>query len=149
MNKYELNQAGIAFAEKMFERYGFSIDRPALTRGPVDFIATLNGRTMKIKVRTASLFDSYIFMEKHRFNICDPDLFMAVVYLPSNEDEKTLYLVPATEWGKDIYPFKGNDYNKPGLKSDAEWGLSLSQKAKDAMESYRFSKIMSSYGFSY
>lgn len=142
MNKYELNKAGIVFAEKMFESRGFSVDKPPVTRGPVDFFASLNGRTMRIKVRTASLIDSYIFMEKRRFNICDTDLFMAVVYLPSNEDEKILYLVPATEWGKDVYPFKGKDYGKTGQTSEPEWGLSFSQKAKDAMEAYRFSNII-------
>lgn len=142
MNKYELNKAGIEFAEKMFESHGFSVDRPTITRGPVDFTASLNGRTMKIKIRTASFLGCYIFMEKRRFNICDKDLFMAVAYLPSNEDEKILYVVPATEWGKDVYPFKGKDYNKPGQISEPEWGISFSQKAKDAMKPYRFSKII-------
>lgn len=143
MNKYELNKAGIEFAEKMFESHGFYVDRPTVTRGPVDFTASLKGRTMKIKVRTTSFIGSYIFMEKRRFNICDNDLFMAVAYLPSNEDEKILYIVPATEWGKDVYPFTEKDYGKPGQTSEPEWGLSFSQKAKDAMEPYQFSNISS------
>ena len=147
MNKHEINKAGIAFAEKMFESHAFSIDRPPVTKGPVDFIASLNGRTMRIKVRAVSQIGSYVFMEKRRFNICDTDLFMAVTYIPHNEDEKILYLVPATEWGKDIYPFKGKDY--PGLISEPEWGISFSQKAKGAMEPYRFSKIVSNFGLIY
>lgn len=142
MNKYELNKAGIEFAEKIFESRGFSIDRPPVPKGPVDFIASLKGRTMRIKVRTTSLIDGYIFIEKRRFNICDTDLFMAVIYIPRNEDEKIFYLVPATEWGKNVYPFKGKDYNKPGQTSEPEWGISFSQKAKDAMEPYRFSSII-------
>ena len=143
MNKHELNKAGIAFAEKMFESHGFSIDRGPVTRGPVDFIASLNSRILRIKVRAISQISSYVFMEKRRFNIGDTALFMAVTYIPRNEDEKILYLVPATEWGKDIYPFKGKDYDKPGQTSEPEWGVSFSQKAKDAMEPYRFSKIVS------
>ena len=140
MNKYELNNAGIAFAEKVFKDHGFSVDWPPVTKGPVDFIASLNGRAMRIKVRAISQIGSYVFMKKRKFNICDPDLFMAVTYIPQNEDEKILYLVPATEWGKDIYPFKGKDY--PGLISEPEWGISFSQKAKDAMEPYLFSNII-------
>ena len=143
MNKHEINKAGIAFAEKIFVGHGFSIDRPPVTKGPVDFIASLNGRTMRIKVRAVSQIGSYVFMEKRRFNICDTDLFMAVTYIPHNEDEKILYLVPAIEWGKDIYPFKGKDY--PGLISEPEWGISFSQKAKDAMEPYRFSKTITNF----
>ena len=44
---------------------------------------------------------------------------------------------------KDIYPLKGKDYNKPGQVSEPEWGISFSKKAKDAMETYRFSLIIS------
>lgn len=93
MNKYELNKAGIEFAEKMFESHGFSVDRPTITRGPVDFTASLNGRTMKIKIRTASFLGCYIFMEKRRFNICDKDLFMAVAYQATKM--KKSYMLPA------------------------------------------------------
>ena len=142
MNKYELNQLGIAFVQKMFQSHGYSIDKPPVARGPVDLIVSLNGKIMRIKVRAISQMGSYIFMEKRRFDICDTGLFMAVTYIPRNNDEKILYLVPATEWGKGIYPFKGKDYDKPGLVSEAEWGISFSQKAKDAMESYRFSNMI-------
>lgn len=142
MNKHELNQLGIAFVQKMFQSHGYSIDKPPVARGPVDLIASLHGKIMRIKVRTISQMRSYVFMEKRRFDICDTDLFMAVAYIPRNNDEKILYLVPATEWGKGIYPFKGKDYDKPGLVSAPEWGISFSQKAKDAMESYRFSNMI-------
>ncbi len=140
MNKYEINKIGISFAEKIFQSYGFFIDRSPETRGPIDFYALLNDKRIKIKVRAISQIGSYVFLEKRRFNICDPDLFMAVAYVPHNEDEKILYLMPATEWGKDIYPFKGKDY--PGLSSEPEWGMCFSQKAKDALEPYRFSNII-------
>ena len=140
MNKHEINKAGITFAETLFEKQGFSLDRSLVTKGPVDFIASLKGKIMKIKVRAISQMGSYVFMEKRRFNICDPDLFMAVTYMPHSKDENILYLVPATEWGKNIYPFRGKDY--PGLISEPEWGISFSKKAKDAMEPYRFSNII-------
>ncbi len=57
----------------------------------------------------------------------------------------SLYLVPATEWANDIYPFKGKDYNKPGQVSAPEWGISFSDKAKDAMEPYRFANMLANY----
>jgi hypothetical protein len=63
-----------------------------------------------------------------------------VSHIPQDKNEKIMYLIPATEWGKNIYPFKGNDYKKPGLKSLAEWGISFSSKARNVMESYRFHK---------
>ncbi len=144
MNKQVLNQYGIALAEKTFEEQGFSIEKSPVPRGKIDFFAVSNGgKTMKIKVRAISQIGSYVFIEKRRFNIYDPDLFMAVAYMPHTEEEKIVYLIPATEWGKDIYPLKGKDYNKPGQVSEPEWGISFSKKAKDAMETYRFSLIIS------
>ena len=84
------------------------------------------------------LTKSYIFVTKDRFNIDDPDLYLAVVYVFDNDPKDAkLYVIPATEWRKNIYPFISRDYNKKGQISKPEWGISPSQKGIDAMESYR------------
>lgn len=83
-----------------------------------------------------------MFIEKSKFNINDPKLYMALSYIPNNGDERILYLIPAADCGKDIYPLSGKDYGKAGQVSLPEWGISYSQKAKDALEAYRFSNII-------
>lgn len=146
MNKYELNRYAVTLVEKAFQEQGFIIEKSPAPVGQVNFHAVSNvGRTLKIKVRSISQRGSYIFVEKTKFNIKDPDLFMAVLYIPHDKEERIIYLVPATEWANDIYPFKGKDYNKPGQVSAPEWGISFSDKAKDAMEPYRFANMLANY----
>ncbi|WP_199241825.1 DUF6508 domain-containing protein [Desulfosporosinus sp. Sb-LF] len=142
MNKHELNKYAISLAEKSFQDRGFKIE-DALPAAQVDFLAVLSSsKRMKIKVRAISQLGSYVFIPKRKFNIEDPDLYMVVQYIPHENNERIMYIIPATEWGKDIYPFKGKDYDKPGQVSEPEWGISFSGKAKDAMEPYRFTKYV-------
>ena len=67
---------------------------------------------------------------------------MVLSYILNNGDERIFYLIPAIDWGKDICPLSGKDYGKAGQVSLPEWGISYSQKAKDALEPYRFSSII-------
>lgn len=69
---------------------------------------------------------------------------MALLYLPSNNIDRCLYLIPTIDWGKGIYPLSGKDYI--GKKSEPEWGISYSQKAKDALEPYRFLNMIHKIG---
>jgi len=118
MNKHELNKYAITLAEKAFQERGFKIEDSPLSTGEVNFLAVSNsGGTMKIKVKSVSQLGSYIFIEKRRFKIEDPEVYMVVLYIPQEDDEKIIYLIPA-----------------------AEWGISFSKKAKEAMQPYRFTK---------
>lgn len=140
MKKHKLYKYAISLAEKAFQDQGFKTEDAHLPAAQVDFLAvSSSSKRMKIKVKAISLIGSYVFIAKRNFNIEDPDLYIALLYIPQDHSERIMYLIPATEWGKDIYPFKGKDYDKPGLVSEPEWGISFSGKAKDAMEPYRFS----------
>ena len=70
---------------------------------------------------------------------------MVLSYIPNNGDEKIFYLIPAIDWGKDIYPLSGKDYGKAGQVSLPEWVISYSQMAKDALEAYRLSNIINKF----
>ena len=138
MDKYSLNAFAVAFTQKAFQKQGYSIEESPTSLGEVNFLAVpRKGTPKKIKVRSAAKSTSYIFITKDKFNINDTDLYLAVVYVPGDTKDAILYVIPAIEWGKNIYPFIGRDYNKPGQISPPEWGISPSQKAIDAMESYR------------
>lgn len=145
MNRTELNQYAIGLVKEAFNKIGYIIEKSSLPPVEVNFQAiSPKGKSMKIKVRAMTRIGSYIYNLKKHFNINDVDLYMAVVYLPPN-DVIEMYLVPATAWKDAIYPFEGKDYNKPGQVSSPEWGISFSMKAKDAMEPYRFSKIIDAF----
>ena len=140
MNKSELNNYAVNLVQEEFKKYGFKIAESSLAKSQVSFnTISPDGKVLKIKVRAISQIGSYVFSRKANLNIEDPNWFVVIVYIPYDSSIKDIYIVPATEWGKDIYPFKGKDYNKPGQVSEPEWGISFSQKAKDVMESHEFS----------
>lgn len=138
MTKKELNQYAIDIAMKAFKEKGYRIEDTSLPASQVNFLAISNGGRKKVKVKSITQIGSYIFIFKRLFNIKDPDLYMVVVFIPANDNKRELYLIPAIEWGKDVYPFTGKNYNKSGQISEPEWGISFSAKAKDALELYRF-----------
>lgn len=143
MEKIELNKFALDVAQKAFQKKEFNIEESPMSIGQVNFLAvSKNGRRLKIKVRTSSKSNSNIFIEKTKFDIEDQDLYMAFLYLPDDDAKKAIYLIPATEWEKHVYPFRGKNYNRPGLKSKPEWGFSFSPKSKEALESYRFDKMI-------
>lgn len=145
MEKVQLNKYAIELFKRAFISNGFSIEESPQPIGEVNFLAfSKSNKTLKIKVRSVTRIGGYIFIEKSKFNTSDPSLYMAVIYKPENKSEQLLYLVPAVNWKKNIYPFSGKDYNKPGQKSSPEWGICYSEKAKDAMEPYRFNIIIKS-----
>ncbi|WP_019227240.1 hypothetical protein [Sedimentibacter sp. B4] len=147
MNKIELNKYATEIIEKSFKENGFKVEPSNLPIGQVNFIATSNSRNeIKIKVKAITQIGSYIFIRKTNFNINDSNLYMALLYVPDNGGEKLLYLIPAEDWGKDIYPLSGKDYNKKGQVSLPEWGISYSKKAKDALQTYRFSNMIHKIG---
>lgn len=102
------------------QEQGFMIEESSASIGQVDFLViSCSGRVMKIKVRSISQRGSYIFVKKKKFNIKDPDLYMTVLYIPHDKDERIIYLIPATDWG-----------------------IKFSDKARDVMEPCLFSKMI-------
>ncbi len=143
MEKRQLNKYAIELFKNELVKKGYSIEESPQPIGEVNFLAiSRSGRTFKIKVRSIAIIGSYIFIEKSKFDLNDQSLYMAILYLPDNDKEKVLYLIPASDWSKNIYPLSGKNYKKPNQKSLPEWEICYSQKAKDAMEVYRFDKII-------
>ncbi|QNO13396.1 hypothetical protein HYG86_00715 [Alkalicella caledoniensis] len=143
MSRIEVNTVAVDFFEKEFELNGFTVEESPRPTGEINFLALSTlGRIIKVKVKAVSRMGSYVNVKKKNFDIDDDDLFMAFAYIPQNESERILYLIPATKWGKDIYPFIGKDYPREDQVSLPEWGINFSYKAKDALEPYRFSEVI-------
>lgn len=53
-----------------------------------------------------------------------------------------VYLFPATVWNDLNSLFVSHDYDKPGQKSEPEWGINFSKKNKEELEKYRIEKFI-------
>jgi hypothetical protein len=49
----------------------------------------------------------------------------------------TIYIIPTAEWKHPNKVLSDREYDKPGHKSDPEWGLNLSSKNLPYLEKYK------------
>ena len=61
--------------------------------------------------------------------------YLALVLLVEDA-EPELYLIPSLAWREPAPPFSSRDY--PGLKSEPEYGLTLSPAALEWLRAYKF-----------
>ncbi len=141
--KTNSNVMAVSLVKQEFESQGFQVVPSSLSKVKASFSVIMgNDRTIKIKVRVVTAMGSYVFNEKTNFDVRDPDLYMALVYMPNGVAKSIIYLIPATAWTEDrlnngLSIFKGYNYPPP-KKSKPEWGITYSQKAKDKLDAFRF-----------
>lgn len=125
-----------------FDKYGLTILSTSAKETNADIpVKTKSGVTLKIVVRALSPTSQYTFIEQDRFDIEDINLYMAVVYY-KNAFDQDIYLFPASVWRNAISPFSSRSFNKPGLVSKPEYGITFSQKALEQIGMYRFSSVI-------
>jgi hypothetical protein len=104
----------------------------------IDFILRLDKPVpefLEIQVKTVRLTSStYVFMRKKHFAL-HPNLYLALIILREGM-EPDLYVISALNWLNPVAPFSSKDY--AGLKSDPEFGLSISEKHLTGLEDFRF-----------
>lgn len=125
-----------------FDKYGLSILSTSAKEINADILVKAkSGVTLKIVVRALSPTSQYNFIQQERFDIEDINLYMAVVYY-KNVFEQDIYLFPASAWKNAKSPFSSRLFNKPGLVSKPEYGITFSQKALEQIGMYRFSSVI-------
>ena len=82
----------------------------------------------------AVLRPSFLFLRKKHFRI-DSNRYLALVLLREGE-EPSMYMIPASAWSEPQPPFSSRDYE--GLKSEPEYGLTISRETLQALEHFRF-----------
>lgn len=104
-----------------------------VVRAGVDNFFDVQVKSVRLKPKTTP----YVFMRKSGFEPRST-LLLALVTMAAGEAAK-IYLIPSLAWIEDDKTiFVSRDYGE-GKKSPPEWGLSLSAKANQKLDtSYRF-----------
>lgn len=151
---YELNRSDKALAKfkhndavdivaQALVSYDFDVSATHEKDFNIDIIAEhARGWTLKIVVRVVTL-GSYTWVEQSKFNIYDEKLFIAALYLKSENDYE-IFVLPATAWQSKEMPFSIKNYDKPGQVSKPEFGITFSQKALEYLSSLSLPVFLSS-----
>lgn len=123
------------FAEQLFHvqfaMAGARVYLPAVDDHGIDFLALLRGRRLEIQIKSVRN-EGYVFLRKKHAQL-SPDFWIGIARFVDGSMPE-LCLVPSTSWDPPGDLFVSRDYE--GLKSEPEWGLTLSAKTLPAMACY-------------
>jgi len=141
LNRLQLGRYAEYYVKMEFASYGLEVYTSEVDDHGIDFIAkTKDRRFLEIQVKSI-LKTNYVFMQKGKWNINNPDTFLALLIFKDGRLPDT-YLIPATAWKTSSALFCNRDYE--GLISKPEYGLNLSKKNMPLLQAYSFKEIIMS-----
>ena len=136
LNHLQLGRYGEYYAMMEFASYGYEVYASEVDDHGVDFIAKLPGENKFYEVQVKSVRDyGYVYMAKSKM----PELSVGrlVCYLHFIDGQlPDIFIIPATAWEKPNAVLVDRKYDKPGQKSEAEWGINISKKNYHLLDEY-------------
>ena len=141
LNNLQLGKYAEYYAKMEFASYGFEAYTSEVDDHGIDFVAkTKTGRFIEIQVKSARQ-TNYVFMQKSKWNINNPDTYLALLLFEDGKLPET-YLIPAAAWKTPNVLLCDKDYD--GLKSKPEYGLNLSKKNMPLLKKYNLGEVIKS-----
>lgn len=138
LDRLRVGRYGEYFAKMALVRAGLDVYSPEVDDRAIDFVVRLPSsptRYVDVQVKTVRAATGYVFMRKRHFAL-EANRYLALVLL-SEGAEPALYMIPSLLWREPKSPFSSRDY--PGLKSEPEYGLTLSPTAMETLRPFRCS----------
>ena len=133
LNRQQVGAYAEYFVKMALTLHGFQVYGTEVDDRGIDFVARYeSGPFIEIQVKSLRT-KGYVFMRKDKFQPRE-GLYLALALLFDGL-APDIYLVPSLAWLEDESVFVSRDYE--GLKSQPEWGLSLTKKSMVALEAYR------------
>jgi hypothetical protein len=138
LDRLKIGRYGEYYAKMALVRAGYDVYAPEVDDKAIDLIVRVPDsppRYCDVQVKTVRPAKStYLFLRKKHFTI-EANRYLALVVLREGE-EPAMYMIPARCWSEPKPPFSSRDYE--ALKSEPEYGLTLSPASLRKLEPYRF-----------
>ena len=125
------------YAKMEFASYGFEVYNSEVDDHVVDFIIKSQSSNKFYEVQVKSVREyGYMFISKSKMPTLTDDRLVCFLHF---EDGKLpdAFVIPATAWKTPNAVLVDRKYDKPGQKSEPEWGVSLSKKNYALLDNYR------------
>ncbi len=137
LNHLQLGRYAEYYAKMEFASYGFEVYTSEVDDHGVDFIAKQPGERRFYEVQVKSVRDyGYIYMAKSKM----PELLedRLVCYLHFIDGQlPDVFVIPAIAWKNPNAVLVDRKYDKPGQKSEPEWGINISKKNYNLLDEYK------------
>ena len=137
LNNLQIGRYAEYYAKMEFASYGFEVYTSEVDDHGVDFIIKVPNKNEFYEVQVKSVRNyGYVFVAKSKMpELSDSRL---VCYLHFLEDKlPDIFVIPASAWKNPNAVLVDRKYDKPGQKSSPEWGINISRKNYNLLDSYK------------
>ncbi|MGO0059481.1 DUF4365 domain-containing protein [Brevibacillus fluminis] len=144
LNSLQLGKYAEYFAKMEFASYGLEVFSSEVDDRGIDFIIKDRlGRFSEIQVKSLR-GTGYVFAQKSKFNICNPNLYMALLIFKEGQ-MPDFFLIPSQAWKAPNEVFVDRNYDKPGQTSKPEYGINISIKNYHILELFTFEETIKGF----
>ena len=137
LNHLQLGRYAEYYAKMEFASYGFEVYTSEVDDHGVDFVAKLPGENRYYEVQVKSVRDyGYIYMAKSKMPELSEDRLVCYLHFIDGQ-LPDVFVIPATAWENPNAVLVDRKYDKPGQKSEPEWGINLSKKNYNLLDKYK------------
>lgn len=140
-NRQKFGTYGEYYAKMEFASYGFDVFTSEVDDHGVDFIIKGKNSFCEIQVKSVKEDTGYVFMKKRLFDVENEGLYLCLLIFRQDE-LPDVYLIPAHAWKEENELLRNRDYDKPGQKSEPEWGVNISKKNQQLLQQYCFESMI-------
>lgn len=144
LNNLQLGRYAEYFAKMQFASYGLEVYTSEVDDHGIDFIVKdKKGRFCEIQVKSKTE-KGYVFMQKSKFDIKSKNLYLTLLVFESGK-LPDIFLIPAEAWKVPNEVFVDRKYDKPGQKSQPEYGINISSKNYDILDIFNFQEMIKEF----
>ncbi len=137
LNHLQLGRYAEYYAKMEFASYGFEVYTSEVDDHGVDFVAKLPGENRYYEVQVKSVRDyGYIYMAKSKMPELSEDRLVCYLHFIDGQ-LPDVFVIPATAWENPNAVLVDRKYDKPGQKSEPEWGINISKKNYNLLDEYK------------
>ncbi len=136
LNHLQIGRYAEYYAKMEFASYGFEVYTSEVDDHGVDFVAKLPGENKFYEVQVKSIRDyGYVFISKSKMPKLSEDRLVCYLHFIDGK-LPDVFVIPAKAWEKPNAVLVDRKYDKPGQKSNPEWGINISRKNYDLISKY-------------
>lgn len=137
LNHLQLGRYAEYYAKMEIASYGFEVYTSEVDDHGVDFVAKLPGENRYYEVQVKSVRDyGYIYMAKSKMPELSEDRLVCYLHFIDGQ-LPDVFVIPATAWENPNAVLVDRKYDKPGQKSEPEWGINISKKNYNLLDEYK------------
>ena len=128
LNHLQLGRYGEYYAKMEFASYGFEVYTSEVDDHGVDFIVKVPNTSSFYEVQVKAVRNkNFVSIPKSKMRELTGQRLVCYIQLIDGK-MPNVFVIPATVWKEPNAVFISRDYEKPGQKSQPEWGISISDK---------------------